>query len=110
MIICFLNLIAINQIARDKNLTVETLTDKEIASVKKAINSIDRKVDQSNVIINMLFTKLQSINFEFSEFTVCTASECVQNAINEFVLPENMANKLKFQKMTMILNSWVIIP
>ena len=50
----FSKLIAINQFARDNNLAIETITEKEIASAKKAINSINRKVDQSNVIINML--------------------------------------------------------
>ena len=45
-----------------------------------------------------LLTKLQSINFEFSEFTVCSASQCVKNAIKEFILPDNMINKLSFKK------------
>ncbi len=37
----FSKLIAINQFARDKNLPVQTMTDKEIASVKKAFNWIE---------------------------------------------------------------------
>lgn len=92
----FSKLIAVNQWARDKNLTIETITENEALNTKKAIQSISKKVDQSNVIINMLLTKLQNINFEFSEFTVCSARQCIENAINEFILPDNMDNKLSF--------------
>lgn len=96
--VTFSKLIAINQFAHEKNLQVKTITDKEIARAEKAIKSIGSKVDQSNVIINMLLTKLQSINFEFSEFAVCSASQCIKNAIKEFILPDNMINKLNFKK------------
>ncbi len=94
----FSKLIAVNQMAIEKNLPVETLTDKEISIVKKAISSISRKVDQSNVIINMLLTKLQSMHFQFSEFSLCSARDCIQNAIKEFILPENMIDKLTFKE------------
>lgn len=94
----FSKLIAVNQMAIEKNLPVETLTDKEISIVKKAISSISRKVDQSNVIINMLLTKLQSMRFQFSEFSLCSARDCIQNAIKEFILPENMIDKLTFKE------------
>lgn len=94
----FSKLIDINQFVSDKNLAIETIADDEVARAKKAIKSINRKVDQSNVVINMLLTKLQSIDFEFSKFSLCSASQCVKNAINEFVLPDNMYNKVNFNK------------
>jgi len=91
-------LIAVNQFACKENLPIETVTHKEILDMKKAVYLVNKKVDQSNMIINMLLTKLQSINFEFQEFSICSASQCIQNGISDFIIPDNMIDKVKFNK------------
>ncbi len=93
----FLKLLEINRYAVENNLEVETITENEIASAKKAIHSINKKVEQSNVIINMLLTKLQSIHFEFSTNHICSALKCIDSAIDEFKAPDNMINTLNLK-------------
>ena len=91
-------LIKVNELAQKENIIIDTVTHKEIMSMKKAIHLINKKVDQSNVIINMLLTKLQSIHFEFKEFSACSAVPCIQNAIKEFMIPDNIIDKIHFNK------------
>ena len=47
----------------------------------------------------MLLTKLQRINFEFTEFSVCSAGNCIRTAINEFnKLFDSTFRKINFIK------------
>jgi len=91
-------LIAMNQSIVQKKLPIETMTEKEVAEIVDAINLINKKVDQSNVIINMLLTKLKMINFEFTEFSICSANDCIQQAIQEFLVPDHLVNKIIFKQ------------
>jgi len=91
-------LIEVNREIAGKQLGVNAVLDQEIREIKEAVELINKKVDQSNTVINMLLTKLQSVNFEFSEFSEFSAGECVQAAIKEFILPDNMLNKINFNK------------
>jgi PAS domain S-box-containing protein len=77
---------------------MESIADEQIEIIKKGFSIINKKVDQSNSIINMLLTKLQSINFESSEFSICSASDCIQDALNEFAVPSQLINKINFKK------------
>lgn len=74
------------------------ITPQNIEEIKKGLALINKKADQSNVIINMLLTKLQSIDFEFSEFRTSSASDCIQDALSEFTFPHEMLNKINFNK------------
>lgn len=91
-------LISINKFAYDNKLAIDTVSEGEITDMQNAVAAVNRKVDQSNMIINMLLTKLQSVNFKFSEFSICSASHCIQNAITDFVVPDNMLDKITFNK------------
>lgn len=71
---------------------------QDVVDIKKGLDNINKKVDQSNVIINMLLTKLQSIDFEFSEFSTCSASDSIGSALNEFTIPSEMVKKISFNK------------
>lgn len=76
--------------------SINSIIEQKMEDIKKGFNIINKKVDQSNIIINMLLTKLQSINFEFSEFDLCFADDCVQDALNEFPVPDKMTSKINF--------------
>jgi two-component system aerobic respiration control sensor histidine kinase ArcB len=74
------------------------ITPQNVAEIKNELALINKKADQSNTIINMLLTKLQSIDFEFSEFSNCSASDCIKDALSEFPIPHEMRNKISFKK------------
>lgn len=71
---------------------------KKIEKLKKATNIINKKVDQSNSIINMLLTKLQSIDFEFSDYKTCSAKVCISDALDKFLIPHDVLGKINFNK------------
>lgn len=73
------------------------ITAKNMEEIKKELALINKKADQSNIIINMLLTKLQSIDFEFSEFSTCFAKDCIKDALSEFSVPNEMLNKINFE-------------
>lgn len=82
-----------------KELTAaEKNEPQKFEKIKKAIDIINKKVDQSNSIINMLLTKLQSIDFEFSDFTTCSAAICIQDALERFPIPQEMTGKINFDQ------------
>lgn len=88
-------LIEIYELASKDRIKTLNIKPADILNLKKAISLIDKKVDQSNIIINMLLTKLQSVDFEFSDFEICTAIDCVKNALEDFMVPEDMIEKIK---------------
>lgn len=89
-------LISVNQLIREKNLAVDSISDDEINDLKESIDVINRKIDESNGVINMLLTNLQSLNFEFTEFSIDSACNCVQDALNEFPVSQEIRNKISF--------------
>ena len=91
-------LTSVNEIVGKKYPSIKTVKNDEIANMKDALDSVNKKVDQANMIINMLLTKLQSVDFEFSGFSICSASICIQDALDEFVVPDNMTHKIDFNK------------
>jgi two-component system aerobic respiration control sensor histidine kinase ArcB len=71
---------------------------QNVEEIKNELALINKKADQSNNIINMLLTKLQSIDFEFSEFSTCFASDCIKDALSEFPIPHEMLSKISFKE------------
>lgn len=91
-------LITLNEVIQKHHPALDAVKEDEIINMREAIDSINKKVDQANMIINMLLTKLQSVDFEFSGFSVCSASQCIQSALEEFIVPDNMATKIDFSQ------------
>lgn len=81
--------------AYEDKLIGNLIKKQEIENLKEGLSLIDRKINQSNAIINMLLTKLQSIDFDFKEFEIVSAQDCIRNALMEFVIPQDMLNKIK---------------
>lgn len=91
-------LMALNETARKRYPELNTIQENEIARMREAFDSVNKKVDQANMIINMLLTKLQHVDFEFSGFSVCSASHCIQAALEEFIAPNGMIQKINFNQ------------
>jgi len=77
-------LIAAYKNAIKNKVQEETISETRIELLEEAINSIEKKVDQSNMVIDMLLSNIKNRNVEITELEVCSARQCIQKAISQY--------------------------
>lgn len=78
-------LIAAYQNAIKSKVQEETVSKNQIKLLEEAVDSVEKKVDQSNMVIDMLLSNIQNRRVEISDFDICSARACIQKAISQYV-------------------------
>lgn len=91
-------LITLNETVHKRYPELSTVHENEIGKMQEAAITVSKKVDQAHVIINMLLTKLKQVDFEFSKFSATSARDCIKDALEEFIIPDNMTYKVDFNQ------------
>jgi PAS domain S-box-containing protein len=77
-------LIAAYKNAIKKKIQEETVSENQIKLLEEATDSVEKKVDQSNMVIDMLLSNIQNRGVEITEFEICSARDCIQKAISQY--------------------------
>lgn len=67
-----------------KEVQAETISEEQIELLSQVIDSIEEKVDQSNMVIDMLLSNIKNRNVEEICFEACSAKLCIQKAISQY--------------------------
>lgn len=68
-----------------KKTQEEAVSDNQIKLLEDAIDSVGKKVDQSNMVIDMLLSNMQNRSTEqLTDLDVCSARDCIQKAISQY--------------------------
>ncbi len=70
--------------AVNNQLQVETISEEQIKLLAQVVDSIEKKVDQSNMVIDILLSNIKNRNVEAIRFEACSARECIQKAISQY--------------------------
>lgn len=77
-------LIAAYYQALSHNLDVPQLNEKILHSLQEATASINKKVDHSNMVIDMLLTNLAHNQINSTDFIKCSIAETVKEAVQKY--------------------------
>lgn len=72
------------QLAVDKRLIKPAITSDQLEILREMAAKIDKKVDQCNIIIDMLLTNLAQRQVGSADFEPCSIKECVNQALEKY--------------------------
>ena len=81
---------------KTSHIKTSNIKNSDISDIEECIVLINKKTDQCNIIINMLLTKLNNVDFNFNEFSDCSADDCVKSSLEKFVMPDFMTDKINY--------------
>tara|TARA_R110002110_G_scaffold414951_1_gene646759 strand:- start:50405 stop:51922 length:1518 start_codon:yes stop_codon:yes gene_type:complete len=75
---------AYNQSAKSFPEEFDGIRDDHLKSLNTTLNRITLMIDQANTVIDMLLMNLRETSLDDSQMNVCSASECINQAIERY--------------------------
>lgn len=72
-------------IALEYKIAVPAINPQLLQGLDDVISSVNKQVDQSNMVIDMLLANIAQTNIQTSEFTECSIAECIKQALNKYI-------------------------
>lgn len=77
------------RLAKESRLPVSNISEQHLKNLSEAIGNINKKVDHSNMIIDMLLANLAYDQIDTSDFTQCSIKDCAWQSAEKYVFTED---------------------
>lgn len=88
------DLIASYKIASEQSLNLPKVSKAKLELINAILPSIVSKVDQSNLVIDMLLANIRRPSEKLEEFEICSARESINKALAQYIFPTKNAPKI----------------
>ena len=73
--------------ALDNNVDVPEIPDETMKLLDTVIANLGTKVDQSNLVIDMLLANIPNRNMSMEDMEICSAKTCINKALSQYIFP-----------------------
>lgn len=73
--------------AQSNNLAIPDISIFELDLLKKTTATLERKVDQANLFIDMLLANIHNPNNAIKDMGICSARTCINKALSQYIFP-----------------------
>lgn len=88
------DLIVSYKIASENNLNPPNISKAKIELLQTIVANLSSKVDQSNLVIDMLLANIRRPSGNLEDFEICSAKDCINKALMQYVFPTRNSPKI----------------